>query len=127
MSGPMVTMQVPAQREFVSTLRLTAASLAAQCELTIDDIEDLRLAVDEACSLLLPLAVPESTLRASFELLPNCLVVATSVSSTAGMTPDRDGLAWAVLSALASNVEVSSSDGTVTMVVSKRRGTAAAS
>jgi serine/threonine-protein kinase RsbW len=127
MTFPTVTMQVPARRELVSTLRLTAASLAAQCELTIDDIEDLRLAVDEACALLLPLAAPDSTLCVSFELVPSCLIVATSVPTTAGGTPDRDGLGWAVLSALASDVEVANSDGAVTIVVSKRRGTAVAS
>lgn len=125
MTDPVVTMQVPAHVEFISTLRLTAASLAAHCELTVDDIEDLRLAVDEACALLLPIAPAESTLNARFELAPNCLVVATSVPSVNGTGPDRDGLAWAVLSALASGVEVSSSEGAVTIVVSKRRGTAA--
>ena len=54
---------MPADGAYVSTLRLTAASLAARCDLTIDDIEDLRLAVDEACALLLPHAAPDSTLR----------------------------------------------------------------
>jgi serine/threonine-protein kinase RsbW len=126
MTDRVVTMQVPADRDFVSTLRLTAASLAAHCDLTVDDIEDLRLAVDEAVALLLPIAPAESTLQARFELAPNCLVVATSVPSADGAGPDRGGLAWAVLSALASGVEVSNSQGVVTIVVSKRRGTATA-
>ena len=51
---------MPADVAYVATLRLTAASLAARCDLTIDDIEDLRLAVDEACALLLPHAGPDS-------------------------------------------------------------------
>ena len=51
--GDIVEVAAPADVAYVSTLRLTAASLAARCELTIDDIEDLRLAVDEACALLL--------------------------------------------------------------------------
>jgi len=66
--GDVVEVRVPADVLYVSTLRLAAAALAARCELTIDDIEDLRLAVDEACALLLPHVSPGSTLDARFEL-----------------------------------------------------------
>ena len=46
--GDVVEVRLPADVIYISILRLTAAGLAARCELTIDDIEDLRLAVDEA-------------------------------------------------------------------------------
>ena len=66
--GDVVTVEVPADVSYVSTLRLTAAGLAARCELTIDDIEDLRLAVDEACALLLP-NTSGDRITARFELV----------------------------------------------------------
>ena len=66
--GDVVEVRIPADVVYVSTLRLTAASLAARCDLTIDDIEDLRLAVDEACALLLPHAKPKTPLEARFVL-----------------------------------------------------------
>ena len=72
---------MPADASYVSTLRLTAASLAARCELTIDDIEDLRLAVDEACALLLPHATPGSTLDTRFVLAYARLAVEASITS----------------------------------------------
>src|ERR1700712_3689400 len=106
--GDVVEVRVPAEVAYVATLRLTAASLAARCDLTIDDIEDLRLAVDEACALLLPHATSESVLEAGFTLAAGRLVVTTSVDApdSSAASPDRGGFAWSVLSALASEVEV---------------------
>src|SRR6201985_2809781 len=98
-----VTVTVPADVSFVSTLRLTAASLAARCSLTVDDIEDLRLAVDEACALLLPYAAAGATIDARFHLEDGRLTVDTSVVSSTDGEPDRSGLGWTVLRALASS------------------------
>ncbi len=116
-----VEMRVPADVVFVSTLRLTAASLAARCELTVDDIEDLRLAVDEACALLLPHATAASTLDARFELSDGYLAVHSSVASDDTAEPDRSGFAWTVLGALASTVDVRQADGRLTISVTKMR------
>src|ERR1700749_2856939 len=106
--GDVVDLRGPADGAYVATLRLTAASLAARCDLTIDDIEDLRLAVDEACALLLPHAQTGSTMPARFELFTGRLAVTTTVEApdASVASPDRSGFAWSVLSALASDVQV---------------------
>src|SRR5947209_8578633 len=109
--GDAVEVRIPADVVYVSTLRLTAASLAARCDLTIDDIEDLRLAVDEACALLLPHADGQSTLDARFELSSGRLSVETSVATGESAEPDRSGFAWTVLGALATTVDVHNSGG----------------
>jgi serine/threonine-protein kinase RsbW len=119
--GDAVEVRIPADVVYVSTLRLTAASLAARCDLTIDDIEDLRLAVDEACALLLPHAAAESTLDARFELAQGRLSVDTSVATEDSAEPDRSGFAWTVLGALASTVDVRNKDGRLSIVVTKAR------
>jgi serine/threonine-protein kinase RsbW len=119
--GDVVEVRVPAVAAYVSTLRITAASLAARCELTVDDIEDLRLAVDEACALLLPHASPGSTLEARFSLAHARLEVQASVSSLDGAHVDRDGFAWTVLGALAAPVEVRNEAGRLTIALTKRR------
>ncbi len=125
--GDLVEVRVPADGAYVATLRLTTASLAARCDLTIDDIEDLRLAVDEACALLLPHALPDSVMDARFELVPGRLAVTASVSApdASTATPDRGGFAWSVLSALASDVHIESQNGRLSITVTKRRETAA--
>jgi serine/threonine-protein kinase RsbW len=125
--GDVVEVRVPADVAYVATLRLTAASLAARCDLTIDDIEDLRLAVDEACALLLPHAAAGTTLHTRFELNTGLLAVTASVDSpdASEASPDRSGFAWSVLSALASDVEVHGTNGQLSITVTKRRETAA--
>jgi serine/threonine-protein kinase RsbW len=119
--GDVVEVRIPADVVYVSTLRLTAASLAARCDLTIDDIEDLRLAVDEACALLLPHASPDTPLDARFELSTGRLEVATSVSTGDEAEPDRSGFAWTVLGALASSVDVRKEPGRLSILVTKTR------
>lgn len=42
-----VAMNVPAAAEFARTLRMTASSLAVSCDMSVDDVEDVRIAVDE--------------------------------------------------------------------------------
>jgi len=125
LNGDVVEVRVPADVAYVSTLRLTAAALAARCELTIDDIEDLRLAVDEACALLLPHASPGSPLEARFELAYGRLDVQASITSEEGAQLDRNGFAWTVLGALAAPVDVTQADGHITIALTKRREDAA--
>jgi serine/threonine-protein kinase RsbW len=48
-----VSVDVPAAPVFVQVLRNVVAGVAARLDMTIDQIEDLRLAVTEAASLLL--------------------------------------------------------------------------
>ena len=84
----------------MSTLRLTTASLAARCDLTVDDIEDLRLAVDEACALLLPHAgsrlAPSTPRSASSdgELAVDTSVHSTTPSPTATASPGPCSARW---------------------------------
>lgn len=119
--GDVVSVEVPADVAYVSTLRLTAAGLAARCELTIDDIEDLRLAVDEACALLLPQSIGDR-LHARFALSYGSLQVTVGVDGgRAALDVDRDGFAWTVLGALATDVDVASDSGTMAISFTKRR------
>ena len=48
-----ISLSVPAEPGSISVLRAVVASVAARLDLAVDDIEDLRLAVDEACAHLL--------------------------------------------------------------------------
>ena len=48
-----VSVTVPARAEYLHVVRTVVGSVAARHHLTIDSIEDLRIAVDEACAQLL--------------------------------------------------------------------------
>ena len=120
-SADVVSMTIPADVAYVSTLRLAAASVAARCDLTVDDIEDLRLAVDEACALLLPHASAGSVISAHFELTTGQLRVETSVETDDVAEPDREGFAWTVLGALTTDLDVRRRDGMLTIALTKIR------
>jgi serine/threonine-protein kinase RsbW len=45
----LVVLTVPADGAYLSVLRTATAGLAARLHFTLDEIEDLRIAVDEAC------------------------------------------------------------------------------
>jgi serine/threonine-protein kinase RsbW len=121
MSSDHVELRVPASGAYVSVLRTAAAGLAARLDFTIDDIEDLRIAVDEACAVLLPLADPDARLTARFDLEPGRLQVAVSVPSDATEPPNRNTFAWTVLTALAGEVDASVGDGHVTLTLRKKQ------
>ncbi len=105
----------------MAVLRSLTAGLAARCDLTLDEIEDLRLAVDEACALLLPLAGPDTSMTTRFALHPDHLDLSISVPAEPDAAPDRGGFGWTVLCALADEVHVSSRGKELVIAVAKRR------
>ncbi|OHV33566.1 MULTISPECIES: hypothetical protein [Pseudofrankia] len=123
--GPrdVVQLTIPAAGAYLAVLRTATASLAARLDFTLDDIEDLRIAVDEASALLLVSAVPGSALECAFALSPGLMRVTVSVESLDGESPSKDTFAWTVLSALAGEVSSSIGPGNrVTIELAKRRG-----
>ena len=101
----LVEIRLPADPAYLSVLRTATAGLAARLDFTLDEIEDLRIAVDEACAMLLPLANDGARLTCRFELLPATLQVTVSIPTTQTELPERDTFSWTVLSALAGQVD----------------------
>ena len=118
---PDVELRLPVDSAYVSVLRATTVSLAARLDFTIDDIEDLRMAVGEACAMVLPSADEGSELTCSYFMSPGRLTIEVSVPSTDPELPDRDGFAWTVLDALTTDVDVTAEDHRLTITVVKKR------
>jgi serine/threonine-protein kinase RsbW len=117
-----VELRLPPDSAYLSVLRTATAGLAARLDFTLDAIEDLRIAVDEACALLLPDVVPDQPLRCQFTLDHDTLEVRVRAVTRSGRMPARDSFAWTVLTALAGEVDASAEDGgAVTLTLRKRR------
>jgi serine/threonine-protein kinase RsbW len=115
-------MRVPADSAYLAVLRTAAAGLAARLDFTLDEIEDLRIAVDEACALLLSAAVPGSGLVCTFGVEDSALRVSVSTATAGGPAPRRDSFAWTVLTALAGEVDAGvDGDGRLTVSLRKQR------
>ena len=116
-----VEFRFPADGAYMAILRTVTAGLAARCQLTVDEIEDLRIAVDEACALLLPHAAPGAALTARFVLEEGRVGFVAELPAHANAEPDRGGFAWTVLRALADDAHVSADAGVLSIALTKRR------
>jgi len=119
-----VTVCLPAEGAYLSVLRTATAGLAARLDFTLDEIEDLRIAVDEACAMLLSQAIPGTNLECAFDLGAEEMTITVSVTAAEPQIPARDTFAWTVLSALAGTVDSRlGADDQVSIVLRKRRET----
>jgi serine/threonine-protein kinase RsbW len=104
-----IDLRVPADPAYLAVIRTATAGLAARLDLTLDEIEDLRIAVDEACALLLDHRPhPGEGVHASFTVHPGMLEVV--MSGPTRHLPDRGSFAWTVLEALVGRVETGLTD-----------------
>ncbi len=115
-----VTVKMPADGAYLSVLRTATAGLAARLDFTLDEIEDMRIAVDEACAMLLTQAIPGSNLECSFHLGQDEMTVSVSVRCLAPRVPAGDTFAWTVLSALAGSVDAQVGPGDVLTIVLRK-------
>ncbi|MGH3648826.1 MAG: anti-sigma regulatory factor [Micromonosporaceae bacterium] len=117
-----VVLTVPAESAYLSVLRTAAAGLAARLHFTLDEIEDLRIAVDEACAMLVGDAPGGTDLSCRFAVAEDALSVAVSVPVGGRATlPGAQTFAWTVLTALAGEVHAELVEGRATIRLTKRR------
>jgi serine/threonine-protein kinase RsbW len=119
--GDRVSLTLPASSAYLSVVRTATAALAARQDFTLDDVEDLRIAADEACSLLVADALPGTSLTCDFTLGDEALTLEVTAAVAGGRAPDRDSFAWTVLSALADDLTARTEGDSVTLVLTKQR------
>lgn len=118
--GERTVLKVPARSAYLGLVRTVVASIAAGSDFSVDDIEDLRMAADEAAALLMSGAQPDAVLNIAIEILETGLgVVVTAPSS--GITISTDSFAWTVLSTLADTAEHTTQGDTTSISVTKQR------
>jgi len=64
--GEPVRLTVPANTRYLAAARVVAASLGAESGLSVDDLDDLRLGVNELVSLLIESAAPGARIDLEF-------------------------------------------------------------
>ena len=116
-----VVLRLPAASAYLSVLRTATASLASRLDFNLDDIEDLRIAVDEACALLLPYASLGADLECAFDLDTDGLTVSVSVPTDRPAPIAHDSFAWTVLNALVGDVTSDVTSDRVTVTLAKHR------
>lgn len=112
-----VTLTFLAQTRNVSLARTVAAAMSARADLPIDQLEDVRLAVDEAVTQLVLDAPADSEVSCIFEIRGTDLDVQVSAPSLSGAPPARDTFSWTVLTALVDEVTATVDSGRVSLVL----------
>jgi serine/threonine-protein kinase RsbW len=117
-----VLLTLPANSVYLSVLRTATAGLAARLHFTLDEIEDLRIAVDEACAMLLAgEELADAELHCRFSLTENEIAVTVTLPGVQRSLPAQNTFAWQVLTALTGEVDAALSDGQLTLGLVKRR------
>jgi serine/threonine-protein kinase RsbW len=123
-----VELTVPALTTYLGVVRTATAGLAARLGFSLDEIEDLRIAVDEACVMLLSLPAPPppapAELACQFMIVDDSLAVTVSSAVADGaVLPAEQSFAWQVLTAHAAEVGGSVRTGRAEVRLVKRRRT----
>ena len=115
-----IDLAVPATPEYVGLIRSAAAHIAAHADLTIDAIDDLRLAVDEAFAVLIAHKPESGVVTIKFQIHSERLDI--ELTGPAGSPPpDKTSFAWTVLSALVHEVSADTSPaGLVTVLLTAK-------
>jgi serine/threonine-protein kinase RsbW len=117
-----IRVTVPSRAEFVHVLRAVTATVASRVPVPFDGIEDLRLAVDEACAQLL--ALPGGTaLTLTLRPLPDRLEAVVGIDAPANGWPPptlEQTLGWRVLTALVDSVALDDDGTTPSIRFTKR-------
>jgi serine/threonine-protein kinase RsbW len=117
-----VSLTVPARPEYLRLVRLAAADTGARAELSIEEIDDLRIAVDELSYALLGDDPSEETLTLRY-------VASAGVVEIEGACPAPDEpvevsqLSKSIIGAVVDEHEVSVRDGVRRFRLVKRRRT----
>ncbi len=122
--SPEVRVSVPARPGFVRVLRAVVASLGARLDLTYDRIDDLRIAVDEACAQLLSLDAATITMRLSAGDARLVVLVGADAAAPDAWPPPQveDSLAWRVLSAVTDDLRFEMTEAGPTVRVEMQTG-----
>jgi anti-sigma regulatory factor (Ser/Thr protein kinase) len=114
-----VRLNLPASTRFVSSARVVAASMGAEVGLDVDDLDDLRLGVDELLSTLVDGADAAARVSIEFVTGDNSVTVRGALEGSAQVA-EPDELTRRILDAVADYYEL---DG-MTFMLTKSSATA---
>ena len=103
--GERLELRVPTTATQLPAVRAMAGDLAMRMDYDLDAVEDLRLAVAEACATLSQIAAPDAPLTVVFETSRSGLHIDAWVPTAQGVDVPHDGFGWAVLATLVDAVD----------------------
>jgi serine/threonine-protein kinase RsbW len=118
--GP-VRLSLPASPRFLAAARVVATSLGAESGLSVDDLEDLRLGVNELVSVLVE-AGGDGRVELEFDVEASSITVRGQRSGAADAPIEVDELTARIVRAVADHHEIDGSSFSLTKASSIRGG-----
>lgn len=115
-----VYLRIPVDAGYLSLLRTLVGGCAGRENLTLDQIDDLRMAVDEAAAQLLRQATGDS-LELAVTATPEALEIRVSATTAPATVIDRGSFSWTILQALADELEVDDERDHALVTLRKKR------
>lgn len=81
-TGHVVELRIPSSAEWVGVARLAIAGIANRMEFSVEDIEDLKLAVAEACNNYIQSTSDSDEVCIAAEVLPDRVVITVDANQT---------------------------------------------
>ena len=116
-----VRLAVPASPEFLRLARLTVAGVASRMGFSYDEVEDLRIAIDELCFALVGTTGREGTIELRYSLQADDLIVEGSGDFAHPIGPTLSPLSRQILSAVVDEHDVAGGERGPTFRLRKRR------
>ncbi len=122
LDGP-IELALPADTRLLRLVRLVASGLASTAGFDVDELDDLRIAVDEAVAALLE-GGNGSRLVLRFDVGETevDMTGSTPAGTSGPLDPDRVELSTQILAAVCDEHELDVSNGNVRVRIAKRRG-----
>lgn len=98
------TLSVPALHTQLPIVRMLTEVVAMHSGCTLDQVSDLKLAVDQVCTLLIDAADPHSGVSCSYRVVGDDLHVSVTATTVAHWRPASDSLEWRILELLTDTV-----------------------
>jgi serine/threonine-protein kinase RsbW len=118
-----VSIQIPAAPEYLKIVRLIVSGLASRLKFTIDDIEDLKIAVDELSAYLTGAQGREGHLDIGFEVYEDRIEITGAGTFSAGtkVRTELTELSRMILDTVVDDAALEQTDGVPTFRMSKTK------
>lgn len=118
-----IKLTLPVNAAYVSAARLTTSSIANRLGFEIDEIEDIKTAVSEACTYVIKKHNSSETndsFKICFDFLDNILNISISLKNFSEKESENEEMSLLVIKALMNTLEIKTSEEGLNIQMSKR-------
>lgn len=118
-----VSLKIPASPEYLQVVRLIAAGLSARLGFTLEDIEDLKIAVDEMCAYLTGAHGREGSLEVRYEVHADRLEIRGAGQFAPGhkVRSELTDFSRMILTTVVDSASLALADGVPTFILAKSK------